>query len=187
MHMNINEYPAIPQDWCDALATIQTHFPEAVIAGGALRDHLTGRPVKDVDVFISSSHMTQNEVACVLAFLFQREVIVIIGEGAADYVACLSEISFTLETTTALGMPLQIIAMTGEITLDRMVERIDFGICRVGFDGKTLFRHTDFFLDAMAHQFTLRTNTDPARYPRSVARYERLQAKFPGWPMVVPA
>ena len=43
----------IPQRWRDALTALQDGgFPEAIIAGGALRDLDNGAPVKDVDIFV---------------------------------------------------------------------------------------------------------------------------------------
>jgi hypothetical protein len=45
----------IPQEWLGVLASMQqTGAPEAVIAGGALRDLFNGRKVKDVDIFLTN-------------------------------------------------------------------------------------------------------------------------------------
>lgn len=43
---------AIPQEWQDVLKQVQEVFPSAIIAGGALRDLMHGKPIKDVDIFI---------------------------------------------------------------------------------------------------------------------------------------
>ena len=42
----------LPQEWLDVLKEIQQYFPGAVIAGGALRDLLSDKPIKDVDIFV---------------------------------------------------------------------------------------------------------------------------------------
>ncbi|MBI3440838.1 MAG: hypothetical protein HY052_03375 [Proteobacteria bacterium] len=43
------------EEWWQVLAAVQNiGAPEAVIAGGALRDKLNGRPVKDVDIFLKT-------------------------------------------------------------------------------------------------------------------------------------
>lgn len=46
------DHTIIPQEWKKFLAAIQTIYPGAIIAGGALRDTIVENPVKDVDVFI---------------------------------------------------------------------------------------------------------------------------------------
>ena len=43
---------AIPQEWQDVLKQVQEVFPSAIIAGGALRDLMHGKPIKDVDIFV---------------------------------------------------------------------------------------------------------------------------------------
>lgn len=43
----------IPQRWANVLRQLQENgFPEAIIAGGALRDLDNDKPVKDIDVFV---------------------------------------------------------------------------------------------------------------------------------------
>jgi hypothetical protein len=51
------DHSIIPQEWKKFLATVQTFFPDAIIAGGALRDLIAEKPVKDVDIFISDLDM----------------------------------------------------------------------------------------------------------------------------------
>ena len=46
------DHSIIPQEWKKFLATVQQFFPSAIIAGGALRDLITEKPIKDVDIFI---------------------------------------------------------------------------------------------------------------------------------------
>lgn len=47
------DHSIIPLEWKNFLATLQTLFPSAIIAGGALRDTIIGNPIKDVDIFIT--------------------------------------------------------------------------------------------------------------------------------------
>ena len=42
----------IPEDWTKTLKMIQREYPEAVIAGGSLRDLFLGKEIKDIDVFV---------------------------------------------------------------------------------------------------------------------------------------
>lgn len=49
----------IPQEWKDVLSAIQQAAPEALIAGGALRDLCNNRDVKDVDIFLADRWMNK--------------------------------------------------------------------------------------------------------------------------------
>ena len=52
----------LPMAWLDVLRKVQTKCPEAIIGGGALRDHYLGAPVKDVDIFVRSSGQSMVEM-----------------------------------------------------------------------------------------------------------------------------
>jgi hypothetical protein len=171
----------------DALRDVQAYYPEACIAGGALRDLLCNKPVKDIDVFISAKNVEGGMygVREMLLALFGAPVNIIIGEALAEYSDALKDVAFTLETFIG-DTPLQIIALHDDVTLESVVERIDFGICRVGTDGRRDLITEDFAYDLEHRQFTLRCNFNEPRLTRSKARHERLQAKFPGWPLVIP-
>jgi hypothetical protein len=176
----------LPQLWLQALHTLQMNFPEACIAGGALRDLLCNKPVKDVDVFITGAGRTEDEVREFLVAAFGEPVRVVIGEAFADYSDALKDVAFTLEALLPDSTPLQIIALNEPVTLESVVERIDFGICRVGTNGSDDLITEDFAYDLHHRQFTLRCNFNEPRLARSKARHERLQEKFPGWPLVIP-
>lgn len=47
------DHSIIPQEWKKFLSIVQSKYPSAIIAGGALRDTICDNPVKDVDIFIS--------------------------------------------------------------------------------------------------------------------------------------
>lgn len=45
----------IPEQWKEVLSSVKEFFPNAIIAGGSLRDLDYERPIKDVDIFIESA------------------------------------------------------------------------------------------------------------------------------------
>jgi len=51
---------AVPDAWKKLLHVIQRRFPQAQIAGGALRDLWHGKPIKDVDIFIPVEECDDN-------------------------------------------------------------------------------------------------------------------------------
>jgi len=54
------DHSIVPIEWKKFLSTVQTLFPDAVIAGGALRDLIVEKQVKDVDIFVSDMDMNVN-------------------------------------------------------------------------------------------------------------------------------
>lgn len=50
---------AIPQVWIDILKMVQTEYPEACLTGGCLRDWLLGKPVKDIDIIVKGSNISE--------------------------------------------------------------------------------------------------------------------------------
>lgn len=55
------DHSIIPPEWKKFLATVQQFFPSAIIAGGALRDLIVEKPIKDVDIFISDMDMNVDQ------------------------------------------------------------------------------------------------------------------------------
>lgn len=67
----------IPKRWDEVLQRLHANgFPEAVIAGGALRDLDNGKPIKDVDVWVAGKGGSENEQAMLAeAFGYKGESI----------------------------------------------------------------------------------------------------------------
>lgn len=174
----------IPRDWRAALKAVQYLFPEAVLAGGALRDLFANRPAKDLDIFISSRGRDVFDVYEQLIELF-GDARMVIGENLAEYSQALDEVAYAIETISDEGMPIQVIALKQpEVTVESAVERIDFGLCRISYDGKQLYVTPEFKRDLMLSCFTVCLTLSEARLKRTKERHERLQAKYPGWPLL---
>jgi hypothetical protein len=186
------KYP-LPADWSIALEIIRLRFPDAVIAGGALRDTLLGREVKDIDVFASHPYGWSNAHDIISWTDWADRMLgpsyYVIHEGLAqEYSEGLYGVVCAIEIDAAVTRPrpIQLIMLDTPVTLETVVERIDFGLCRVSHDGTTLFQHPDFVHDVNNRFFTLRRSENEAQYDRSCRRFRRLNEKYPGWPMVDP-
>ena len=173
----------VPQFWADALTSIRAVHPmleSAVIAGGALRDLDNGREIRDIDIFVR-------------------------GEGEKDLFACrerLLEAGFEVgyydpdklypvgENNEVVGyfdvhveaveQPFQLIVVKWDTA--KIVDRFDFGICKIAFDGRDLVVHPDYTEDKAAQQFRICRERDRSQLEASVHRYARLAQKYPGWP-----
>lgn len=183
--MQLQEY-AVPATWRIVLRSVQDHYPEAVIAGGAIRDLLTGRAPKDIDIFINGALRSAMGVRDVMWDEFITQPKMVINPEFCDYTIALDGVEFAMEIDVpGFPLPVQLIAMTDPVTMISAVERIDFGICRAAYDGSNIFLAKEFTHDLAHEQFTLvTTERSPEALKRSMERYMRLQAKFPGWPLI---
>ena len=164
----------------DLLKVPQTHDPNAHIAGGYLRDHILGRVPKDIDVFVhhgafkAIQHDLINkgfEITRVIhpeRFRSNPEIC-----AAADY-------------RSPEGYLINLTGLSRPVTIQENLERFDFGICRVGFDGSKLVRHPDFDRDTDAKEFVLRRCDNKEQFFRSLSRAARLSIKYPEYSLVIP-
>jgi hypothetical protein len=173
----------IPQSWRDALARLHANgFPEAIIGGGALRDLDHGVPVKDVDFFV----MARPFQLATLNKAFGREGRVLVNESVADYLGFSDDVVMVVDYSNDDDIPFQVIVScpdcSSEQFLEYQLERFDLGLCRIAYDGG-FHRHETYEEDASDKVLRIR---DPRRIPRSITRAARIQAKYPGYRIILP-
>jgi hypothetical protein len=178
-------YFELPKDWADTLALIQTKFPEAVIAGGALRDTIMQKPVSDIDIFVKAQGAYTEAH---LKTLFGDGVEMVSKEWTTQYGEHLPELDSVWDIKRRDGQhhPFQIIALNMDVTPDTTVARFDFGICRVAHNGKQLLITDAFASDADNHTFTaLRVHNKGSTWDRYY-RFTEKGAKYDGWKLSDP-
>jgi hypothetical protein len=150
----------IPHEWKVKLSSLQETFPKAVIAGGCLRDWWTyrTRDVKDIDFFIPST--TDSELQ---TYLTNQDVIYSKSDKYGNF-------GNTDVTSVCKTDKYEYVALRN----DRILERFDFGICQIMFDGEALTYTDQFVKDIEARTFTLLRADNKTQYDRSVRRFERL-------------
>ena len=160
----------LPDEYKKALAFVKAKCPEAVIAGGCLRDLHTGKEVKDIDIFVIAQLGDAPELFGGEA-VSSEEFDDYDGQGDIHYVENIE--------LDGVEYPVQIIHLYQDERLDadflkRAVERVDLGFCQVGFDGLT-FYSTDLYVDDMKNK-TIHVNPDNPKWNRSATerRLERL-------------
>ena len=184
----------IPDYMFRRLLHIQTAFPEAVIAGGALRDLHFNKPIKDVDVFVSS--LGKDSVAGLIKGLYPETefsgptVYQMIPESIADYTSWAErdgirgvwQVIHDLDTP-----PLQIIALDRPVSMSSMAARCDFGFCQVASDGYSIHYTPAFYTDADNNTATYTGPYADDQIMRSRRRADRLRDRYPDRQFVFPA
>ncbi|WP_375292273.1 hypothetical protein [Sphingomonas melonis] len=170
----------IPPAWTELLHRIQAVCPTAVLAGGALRDLNNGREVKDLDIFIScraeqlADRAMQDLGEAGFAIAWEKGDTTCYPEDQnLEVVAIMDLLGFDL--------PVQLIFTNWDT--DRILDRFDYGICRIAFDGEKVTTQACYHEDKRDRVFRLRRDRPtPVSMRGSVHRYARLVAgKYPDW------
>jgi hypothetical protein len=193
----------LPQTWTDALRALQTNgFPEAVIAGGALRDLDNGREVKDVDIFVQWRG-SDTPLAIAQALGATHRVSTVTPESVCEYLENLAdvkgiyaadlkaleaeELSFGLFDPIPPALaPVQIIALEPFTDLMGVLRRIDFGLCQIGFDGQRVLKTPAYTADKYAKQMTVLRCDSTGQMLRTLKRFKRLSEKYSGFELSIP-
>lgn len=157
-----------------------------VIGGGAVRDALLDRPIKDIDVFVPAGSILPEGLTPRSVFPDYREV----GEGMIAYLEVRS-----LEHIVSLGMcgalEIQVIEYDPAFKLH---DTFDIGLCRVSYGPhadieralnlNSLRVSEEFLKDAREKTLTV---ISPNGAERTKKRIERLRLKYPEFTPVWPA
>ena len=167
----------IPESWKTQLLEIKKTFPNAVIAGGCMRDWFIFRTrgIKDIDIFLPMT--TDKEIT---DYLNQGEIQIRsktknYGNLSNDDINAVFSTSIKIDE-----LPVEFIAV--DVTLDRVLERFDFGICQIMYDGDKISYTEQFLEDINKCQFTLVRADNQDQFDRSKRRFTRLtENKYPGY------
>lgn len=176
MNNLIIEYP-IPAEAARVLRRVQQEVPEAIVAGGCLRDAIMNRPINDIDVFVPQDQAGR---AAMAIYDTHPKHVKTLHEAYMTFNSDVQRVSY-YEGEGVL--PVNIIGVY-QCTPERQLERFDFGICRVAFDGMRLWKDLAFDRDQRDETFTLLVDQTEEQRKYSLKRFERLQGKYNGWRFV---
>lgn len=205
------EIPITPKAWRRALEIVQLEFPMAVIYGGCLRDMVCDVFPNDVDIavpyFSGRAEQFHDRIERIGRQFGKPTDDVYEGEqrlkdylenmaGAVGAVVNLGEWSPPSSLVAdhgggwrnqnGLRQKLQIVALTGdpeEFSMDMVLGRCDFGICRIGFDGKLLHMTSEFMHDWQNRLFTIR---NPYNVEATYKRWERIGGRYGNYTYINP-
>jgi hypothetical protein len=167
------------------LEALKQIIPEAHIAGGAVRDTILDRSIKDIDVFLP--HAAGDQAAALLRTEFGY---VKVGEWkqyldfSDPMVVRVAKFEKADQT-----IPVCLIGLKEVLGPRDNIARFDFGICQAAWiGGDSMITAGAFKRDIEGETFTLCRADDLAQYSYSMVRFEKLTAdRYKNWKLVVPS
>lgn len=176
----------LPLAWMSMLVNLDlVSYPFVpVLSGGALRDHIHGAPVKDLDIFLEwKGEMVHDIDTCLKAEGWE------LTQSIPPSCAGLGEVIEVRGYQKDGETDLNFVFLDPNVSTDPLsiAQRNDFGICQISAwveGGNWRFEYTEAFIeDMMSGTFTLLRVGDEAR---SLRRFERLKEKYPDHKLVTP-
>src|SRR5437899_726457 len=144
----------IPPEWENLRRKVASQAGRhAIIAGGAIRDHILGLPVKDIDIFVLGMDAQSAKQ--------------IFGADIIEY-AGVEEAKHHYRTRDGLAVDL---VFSRYDNVQEVLEHFDLGICRVGWDGWDYVITDDFEFDRRNAKIT-------TFYPSTSGHRDRVLAKL---------
>jgi hypothetical protein len=169
------------------LEALQQAIPDSVhIAGGAVRDTILDRPIRDVDIFLP--HTAGDQAAALLRAEFGY---VKVGEwkqymGFSDpMVVRVAKFEKADET-----IPICLIGLAENLSPYDNIARFDFGVCMAAWPGGTgaMITSNAFKRDIESKAFTLYRADNLAQFSYSMVRFKKLTAeRYKDWKLSVPS
>lgn len=164
----------IPPAWRSCLTGLQQFWPDAVLAGGALRDRDNGVKPKDLDFFIPAHRGGMEDVADVYNVL-KKAGWEVNKADAYDYAR--PGVIGLVEIKHVGCPPIQLVV--GKWDTAKIEEHFDFGICQIVFDGREVRQTLAYRADQIRKCFTYLGRAEDIG--RSVDRFARIKPRYPGW------
>jgi hypothetical protein len=154
----------------------------AHIGGGAVRDTLLERPIRDVDLFLEVE--ATDGAASVLRSRFGY---VKVGEWKSYEMfsdpAVIRVAKFEKADET---VPLCLIGLKYPRMMQANLERFDFGVCMAAWDGSEVYTADQYKRDVEQKTFTLLRADNKSQFNYSMSRFEKMTAdRYAGWRLVV--
>jgi hypothetical protein len=170
------------------ITALQEISASAHIAGGAVRDTILERPIRDVDIFLADE---AREAAAKLL----RAKFGYVKVGEWQQYEHFSEPSITQVAKFERAdceIPVCLIGLNEQmfscgISMQSNIERFDFGICMAAYNGREQITNEAFKDDVQNRTFTLLRADNDAQFTYSMVRYKKLtKERYAGWQLIVP-
>jgi hypothetical protein len=166
--------PEIPRTWLQLLRVMELHFPEVLLAGGAVRDLILGKRPKDLDLWVNP-HTADAEFLKANLRAFPRDPAnsALISQPSAAH-----QIE-SIWTCNWKGTAVEIIVLNAPLIADpeALTSTFDIGLCQAAmYPSGMVYLSEHFTKDLRDHTMTVIRDETPHS---TLARLERFKAKFP--------
>jgi hypothetical protein len=173
------------QHYGNILEALQRAISGSVhIAGGAVRDTILDRPIRDIDIFLP--HTAGEEAA---GLLRTRFAYVKVGEWKQylDFSDPMVERVAKFEKADET-IPICLIGLKEALSPRANIARFDFGVCMAAWDdGDSMITADSFKRDIESKTFRLCRADNLAQFSYSMVRFEKLTAdRYKDWELLVP-
>ena len=160
----------------EILSQVQKKHPEAIIAGGFLRDLYFGKAFKDIDIFVA------NPVGYISP-AFTRDSKYDMTYSTDSEISEVEKLWYdTIETVINYSSPIEVnIICVPSGNLTARVQEHDFDFCQVYTDGKQIYGAEILQQVQQTKQITLVQCENTKQLERSLRRWDRFQEKYPGF------
>ena len=165
------------------LDAIKDICPTAHIGGGAVRDSLLERPIRDIDLFLDDSVTDRAAKLMRSQFGFVKVGELTSYEQFSDpAVVRLAKFEKADET-----IPVCPVGLKMPRGMQDNLRRFDFGICMAAWDGKEVYTAPEYTFDLSEKTFTLCRADNQPQFDYSVSRFHKLTAdRYAGWKLSIP-
>jgi hypothetical protein len=166
------------------LHAIKEFCPTAHIGGGAARDTLLERPIKDIDLFVSNDAADAAAKRLRSQFGFVKVGEWMQYEGFSDP-AVIRVAKFEKADE---DIPVCLIGLNRARGMEENLSRFDFGVCMAAWDGNKVYVAPEYIADIEAKAFTMHRADNQAQFDYSMSRFNKMTAdRYAGWQLAVPA
>ena len=176
------------------LSKIQKTIPEAIIAGGAIRDLCHGKTVKDVDIYVPCETTSTKDSLCAFEEDFWGEIFSF--NNPDDYIEQAGDSDESYEGKNHIGIVWEIqsegvlynIILVDINPIEYVEKYFDIGLCKAYFDGKRFRLTADFINDSKNKTLTVVVNNIKQGEFEHMMEWHvaKLQRKYKDHTVVVP-
>ena len=172
---------AIPDQWSEALYNIRWKACDtAVIAGGCLRDLDNGRPVKDIDIFVThDTKMSRVKDALKKNVADWKRAVEYGHIEVKEPKGRRGRVAEAIEAPG--GFPVNVIRLRPDLPTAQSWREHDFGICQIAYDGNIVESTEYYTYDKENETFGLRYCPSYEVFCQSMKRFQRIHEKYPTW------
>ena len=185
----------IPQEYKDALNDVRKEFPHAFLAGGALRDLVFNKPVKDLDIFAPQVKWIDDDLDWLVlktdptlenqGYKMLPKDVVLTKQDSTDFAWKNIKGSDTYQKGD--NIPVNVVVTDQSDTICRRLELFDYGICQIAYDGNDVWVSDAFLHDKKESKFTYLISTpNMEQFEHNLSHFFRLKEKYPEFNLDIP-